>query len=60
MAIGITTLNNITKSDYEIIRTKIEDLSESGLETEFNAACQECGEEWKTAVDLDIANFFEG
>ena len=53
-------LNNITKSDYEIIRTKIEDLSESGLETEFNAACQECGNEWKTAVDLDIANFFEG
>ena len=53
-------LQSITKPDYEIIRTKIEELSESGLETEFNASCQECGHTWKTGVDLDISNFFGG
>ena len=53
-------LQNITKADYEIIRGKIEELSENGLETEFAANCQECGHDWKTAVDLDIANFFVG
>ena len=53
-------LQSVTKPDYEIIRTKIEELSESGLETEFNASCQECGHTWKTGVDLDIANFFVG
>jgi DNA-directed RNA polymerase subunit M/transcription elongation factor TFIIS len=53
-------LQNITKADYEIIRGKIEELSENGLETEFSANCQECGHDWKTAVDLDIANFFVG
>ena len=31
-----------------------------GLETEFNASCQDCGHTWKTGVDLDIANFFGG
>ena len=53
-------LQSITKPDYELIRTKVEELSESGLETEFNALCQDCGHKWKTGVDLDIANFFEG
>ena len=53
-------LQNITKTDYEIIRSKIEELSESGLETEFNANCQDCGHNWKTGIDLDIANFFGG
>jgi len=53
-------LQSITKPDYEIIRGKIEELSESGLETEFNATCQDCGHIWKTGVDLDIANFFGG
>ena len=41
-------------------KSKIEELSESGLETEFNANCQDCGHSWKTGIDLDIANFFEG
>jgi len=53
-------LQSITKPDYDIIRGKIEELSESGLETEFNASCQDCGHKWKTGVDLDVANFFEG
>lgn len=53
-------LQNITKADYELIRAKIEELSESGLETKFNASCQDCGHNWKTGVDLDIANFFGG
>ena len=53
-------LQNITKADYDIIKGKVEELSESGLETEFNANCQDCGHTWKTSVDLDIANFFAG
>jgi len=53
-------LQNITKNDYEVIRTKIEELSESGLETKFAANCQDCGHSWKTGVDLDVANFFGG
>ena len=53
-------LQNITRADYDIIKGKVEELSESGLETEFNANCQDCGHTWKTSVDLDIANFFAG
>jgi hypothetical protein len=53
-------LQNITRADYDIIKGKVEELSESGLETEFNARCQDCTHEWKTGVDLDIANFFGG
>ena len=53
-------LQKITKNDYEVIRSKVEELSESGLETKFNANCQDCGHNWKTGVDLDIANFFGG
>jgi hypothetical protein len=53
-------LQNITRADYDVIKNKIEALSESGLETEFNASCQECNHNWKTGVDLDIANFFGG
>lgn len=53
-------LQTITKKDYDAIKAKVEQLSESGLETKFNANCQDCGHSWKTSVDLDIANFFEG
>ena len=53
-------LQTITKKDYDLIKNKVEELSESGLETAFNAKCQECQHEWKTGVDLDIANFFVG
>ena len=53
-------LQTISKKDYDIIKAKVEELSESGLETEFNASCQACEHTWKTSVDLDIANFFEG
>lgn len=53
-------LQTITKADYDAIKAKVEQLSESGLETQFNASCQDCGHTWKTGVDLDIANFFAG
>jgi len=53
-------LQTITKADYDAIKAKVEELSESGLETQFNASCQDCGHTWKTGVDLDIANFFAG
>lgn len=53
-------LQNITRADYDVIKSKVEALSESGLETQFNANCQECNHNWKTGVDLDIANFFGG
>ena len=53
-------LQTITKKDYDKIKNKVEELSESGLETAFNAECQECQHKWKTGVDLDVANFFVG
>lgn len=53
-------LQSITRQDYDVIKTKVEELSESGLETKFNALCQDCNHKWETGVDLDIANFFVG
>jgi len=53
-------LQSITKGDYDKIKNKVEELSQSGLETAFNAECQSCQHKWKTGVDLDIANFFVG
>ena len=53
-------LQTITKGDYDKIKNKVEELSQSGLETAFNAECQECQHKWKTGVDLDVANFFVG
>ena len=53
-------LQTITKGDYDKVKNKVEELSQSGLETAFNAECQECQHKWKTGVDLDVANFFVG
>lgn len=53
-------LQSITKGDYDKIKNKVEELSQSGLETAFNAECQSCQHKWKTGIDLDIANFFVG
>lgn len=53
-------LQTITKGDYDKIKNKVEELSQSGLETAFNAECQDCQHKWKTGVDLDVANFFVG
>lgn len=53
-------LQTITKKDYDLIKATVDSLSNSGLDTTFNAKCQGCNHEWKTTVDLDIANFFAG
>ncbi len=53
-------LQSISKADYEQIRDRIELLSDSGLNTKVNATCQDCGNQWQTDIDLDIANFFAG
>jgi hypothetical protein len=53
-------LQNITKKDYDSIKSTVEGLSASGVNSEFNAKCQSCGNDWKTQVDLDMANFFVG
>ena len=53
-------LKSITKEDYDMIREAVEELSENGVDTKFNAECIECKHNWETNVDLDIANFFEG
>ena len=53
-------LQSISKADYEQIRDRIEILSDSGLNTKVNATCQDCGNQWQTDIDLDIANFFAG
>ena len=53
-------LQSITKKDYDLIKMTVEGLSASGVNSEFNAKCQSCGNDWKTQVDLDMANFFVG
>lgn len=53
-------LQSITKKDYDIIKDAVDELSRDGISTDFNAQCQSCNHTWKTPVDLDIANFFEG
>ena len=53
-------LQSISKKDYDKIRERVENLSESGLDTEKKAKSQESNQEWKTTIDLDIANFFVG
>ena len=53
-------LKSITKKDYDSIKSTVEGLSNSGVNSNFNAKCQSCGHDWKTAVDLDMANFFVG
>lgn len=53
-------LKSITSQDYEIIKSKIDELSDDGVNREFNIQCESCEESWKTEVELDIANFFVG
>lgn len=53
-------LQSITKKDYDLIRIKVENLSDPGLDNKFDAKCQDCGHEWSTEIELDLANFFEG
>lgn len=53
-------LQTITKDDYDELRRHIEKMSESGINNKFNATCQNCNHEWKTDIELDMANFFAG
>jgi hypothetical protein len=53
-------LTTISTSDYDQIKNKVDDISESEMNTTANAVCQECGHAWETKIDLDISNFFEG
>lgn len=53
-------LQSITRKDYDVIKSKVEELSEDGVSTKFKASCQDCNHAWETTVDLDLANFFEG
>ena len=53
-------LKSITKTDYDQIKTCVEDLSDNNIDTKFSAECLECKHTWETNIDLDLANFFEG
>lgn len=53
-------LKSISKLDYDAIKDKIEALSDSNMDTTFKAKCQHCNHEWKTTIELDLANFFAG
>jgi phage FluMu protein Com len=53
-------LHNISSEDYKEMKTHIEKISDSGIDTNFKAACQSCAHEWESEVELDIANFFAG
>lgn len=53
-------LKTITSADYELIKNTVEDLSNGGINNEFNVVCESCNNRWKTEVELDITNFFVG
>ena len=53
-------LHNITKDDYKDMKTRIEKISDSGIDTKFKAVCQSCAHEWESEVELDMSNFFAG
>lgn len=53
-------LKIITKKDYDQIRERVESLSENNIDTVFEAKCLECGKDYKTNIELDIAGFFAG
>ena len=53
-------LHNITKIDYDLMKNHVEKISDSGIDTEFNAECQQCSHQWKSEVELDMSNFFAG
>lgn len=53
-------LQNISKKDHDVIKQRVEDLSDDGLDTNFKAKCIECSHEWTQEVELDMSNFFVG
>tara|TARA_B100000900_G_scaffold413936_1_gene439136 strand:+ start:1176 stop:2015 length:840 start_codon:yes stop_codon:yes gene_type:complete len=53
-------LKNITSKDYEVIKTKVDELSNDGVNNNFNVTCESCQHTWQTEVELDITNFFAG
>ena len=53
-------VKTITRKDYDTIRERVESLSENNLDTEMEAKCLECGKDYKTNIELDIAAFFAG
>lgn len=53
-------VKTITRKDYDTIRERVESLSENNLNTEMEAKCLECGKDYKTNIELDIAAFFAG
>ena len=53
-------LKQITRKDYEAIRETVEALSANNIDTQMEAKCLECGKDYKTNIELDIAGFFAG
>ena len=53
-------LKTITGKDYEIIKAKVDELSNDGVNNNFTITCESCEHSWQTEVELDITNFFAG
>ena len=53
-------LQSITKDDYDMLRSTVDAVSDDCIDTNLTANCQHCSHEWKTKIDLDVANFFAG
>ncbi len=53
-------LKTITSKDYEIIKAKVDELSNDGVNNNFTITCESCEHSWQTEVELDITNFFAG
>lgn len=53
-------LTSISKADYDVIKNRIDELSDPGMDNKFKAQCSECKHTWTSEVELDLANFFAG
>jgi len=53
-------LQNITSADYEQIKSKVDELSNDGVNNMFKVQCESCEHQWETEVELDVTNFFAG
>ena len=53
-------LQNITSADYEQIKSKVDELSNDGVNNMFKVQCESCKHQWETEVELDVTNFFAG
>ena len=51
-------VENMDSKTYDVVISKIRELSNPGLETNINITCANCDHEYKTNLELDPVSFF--